>query len=75
MRHLAVIGILLGMPVFSHAQTNRNSWEALNVLHAGQKIEVFETTLKKHKGTFSTVTDEAIQVGRAAVMSPSKGKM
>lgn len=43
-------------------QTNRNSWDALNTLRVGQKIEVVETNLKKHKGTFSTVTDEAIQL-------------
>ena len=62
MRNLALIAILLGMPVLSHAQTNRNSWDALNALHAGQRIEVVETSLKKHKGTFSTVTDEAVQL-------------
>lgn len=62
MRNLALISILLGMPVPSHAQPNRNSWDALNTLHAGQRIEVVETNLKKHRGTFSTVTDEAIQV-------------
>ena len=62
MRKLALLGILLGMPVLSQAQTNRNSWEALNTLHAGQRIEVVETNLKKHKGEFSTLTDEAIQL-------------
>ena len=62
MRNLALLAILLGMPVPSHAQSNPNSWDALNTLHAGQRIEVVETNLKKHRGTFSTVTDEAIQV-------------
>lgn len=62
MRQVALIVMLLGMPVLSHAQTNRNSWDALNTLHAGQRIEVVETNLKKHKGTFSTVTDEALQL-------------
>ena len=62
MRNLALIAILLGMPILSHAQTNRNSWDALNTLHAGQRIEVVETNLKTHKGTFSTVTGEAIQL-------------
>src|SRR5215467_5166258 len=62
MRNLAIVAILLGMPVLSHAQTNRNSWDALNTLHVGQRIEVVETNLKKHKGTFSTVTDEVIQL-------------
>jgi hypothetical protein len=31
-------------------------------LHAGQRIEIVETNLKKHKGTFSTVTDEGLQL-------------
>lgn len=62
MRNLALVAILLGMPVLSHAQTNRNSWDTLNTLHAGQRIEVVETNLKTHKGTFSTVTGEAIQL-------------
>jgi hypothetical protein len=62
MRKLTLIAMLLGMPVLSHAQTNRNSWDALNTLHAGQRIEVVDTNLKEHKGTFSTVSDEAIQL-------------
>ena len=62
MRKLALIAILLGMPVLSKAQTARNSWSGLETLHAGQRIEVVETNLKKHKGTLSTVTDEAIQL-------------
>jgi hypothetical protein len=62
MRKFAIIAILLGMPVLSHARTAQNSWGALNTLHAGQKIEIVETNLKKHKGTFSTVTDETIQL-------------
>jgi hypothetical protein len=62
MRKLALIAMLLGMPVLSHAQTNRNSWDSLSTLHAGQRIEVVERNLQKHRGTFSTVTDEAIQL-------------
>jgi len=62
MRKLTLIAMLLGMPVLSHAETNRNSWDALNTLHAAQRIEVVEKNLKEHKGTFSTVSDEAIQL-------------
>jgi hypothetical protein len=62
MRKFAIVAILLGMPLVSRAQTANNSWAALNTLHAGQKIEIVETNLKKHKGTFSTVTDEALQL-------------
>jgi hypothetical protein len=62
MRRLALVGMLLGMPVLSHAQTNQNSWDGLSTSHAGQRIEVVETNLKKHKGEFSILTDEAIQL-------------
>lgn len=62
MRQLALLTMFLGMPVLSLAQTNQNSWDALNTLRAGQRIEVFETNLKNHKGTFSAVTGEAIQL-------------
>lgn len=62
MRKLALTAMLLGMPVLSVAQAPRSSWTELNTLHAGQKIEVVETSLKKHKGAFSTATDEVLQL-------------
>ena len=62
MRKFALMTILLGMSLPSRAQIIQNSWEALNTLHVGQRIEIVETNLKKHKGTFSTVTDEALQL-------------
>jgi hypothetical protein len=62
MHKFALIAILLGVSLPSRAQTTQNSWEVLNTLHSGQRIEIVETNLKKHKGTFSTVTDEAIQL-------------
>lgn len=62
MRQLALLAMFLGMPVLSLAQTNEDSWDALNTLRAGQRIEVFETNLKNHKGIFSAVTGEAIQL-------------
>lgn len=62
MRKLAVTLMLLGTPILAHAQTPKNSWAALDTLHAGQRIEIIETNLKRHSGTFSTVTDEAIQL-------------
>jgi hypothetical protein len=62
MPKFAIIAILLGMSLPSRAQTTQNSWGALNTLHAGQRIEVVETNLKKHKATFSTVTEEALQL-------------
>jgi hypothetical protein len=62
MRKSALVAMLLGMPLLSRAQTAQNSWGALNTLHAGQRIEIIETNLKRHAGTFSTVTDESIQL-------------
>ena len=62
MRKLAVSLLLVATPTLSRAQTPENSWAALNALHTGQRIEIIETNLKKHSGTFSTVTDEAIQL-------------
>jgi hypothetical protein len=62
MRKLAVTLMLMGTPILSRAQTPENSWAALNALHAGQRIEIIETNFKKHGGTFSTVTDEGIQL-------------
>jgi hypothetical protein len=67
MRKFALIAILLGMSLPSRAQTAQNSWEALNTLHAGQRIEIVETNLKKHKGTFSAVTDEELQLREGGV--------
>src|SRR2546426_7045024 len=50
---------LFRSPSASRAQTPQDPWEALNRLHAGQKIEVVEKTLKKHVGTLMTVSAEA----------------
>ena len=66
MRKFALIATLLGMPLLSRAQATQNSWSALNTLHAGQRIEIVETNLKKHHGTFSTVTDEMLQLREAS---------
>jgi hypothetical protein len=75
MRKFALIAILLGMTLSSRAQTTQNSWEALNTLHAGQRIEIVETNLRKHKGTFSTVTDEVLQLRESGGDVGSRRKM
>jgi hypothetical protein len=76
MRQLALLAMLLGMPVLSLAQTNQNSWDALNTLRAGQKIEVFETNLKKHKREhFRPSPEKASSCARARAISPSQDKM
>ena len=45
-------------------------WEALNRLHAGQKIEVVETGLKTHRGAFVAVSAEAIQLREGTTDEP-----
>jgi len=46
----------------SFAQEKKSDWKALYGLHSGEKIELMETGMKKHVGTFSTVTEEAIRI-------------
>jgi len=65
-RKLLILACLLLIPSASRAQTPQDPWEALNRLHAGQKIEVVEKTLKKHVGTLMTVSAEAIQLREGA---------
>ena len=72
LRKLLIAICLLVIPHISLAQTNRGSWEALNSLHAGQKVEVVETGLKKHQGTFVTVSDEAIELREGSTEEPIK---
>ena len=66
-RRFAVLFLLFAAPVF--AQENKlnpnDNFKALNGLHAGQKVEVVETSLKKHTGTFMMVSEEAIQLREA----------
>lgn len=60
MRSILSIAVLLTTTCALPAQTNRSSWENLNALHAGQKIQVVETDSKKHTGVFVSVSDTAI---------------
>ena len=38
----------------------KGSWSDLNALRAGQGIEVIESSMKRHRGEFVTVTDELL---------------
>jgi hypothetical protein len=62
MRNVALACFLILAPCSLRAQDKQGDWKALYSLHAGQKIELIETSMKKHVGTFSTVTEEAIQL-------------
>jgi len=62
MRKVALVCFLTLIPCAVHAQDKKGDWKALYSLRAGEKIELIETRMKKHVGTFSTVTEEAIQM-------------
>src|SRR5712692_9406678 len=62
MRNAALVCFLILIPCSLPAQDKRADWKALYSLRAGEKIELVETGMKKHVGTFSTVTEEAIQM-------------
>jgi hypothetical protein len=62
MRNAALACFLILIPCSLRAQDKKGDWKALSSLHSGEKIELIETGMKKHVGTFSTVTDEAIQL-------------
>ncbi len=62
MRNAALACFLILIPCSLRAQDKKADWKALYGLRSGEKIELVETGMKKHVGTFSTVTDEAIQI-------------
>lgn len=61
MRNGALACFLILIPCSLRAQ-DKKGWKALYSLHPGEKIELIETGMKKHVGTFSTVTEEVIQL-------------
>ncbi len=65
MRSLLLIVCALAMPCASSAQSKQSSWENLNTLQAGQKIEVVEKNLKKDTGTFAAVSDDGIRLNES----------
>ena len=58
--------LLIGLPVAaarpSSATTDESDWSNLQQLRIGQEIEVVDTNLKKHKGTFLSLSEEAISL-------------
>ena len=48
------------IPCALPAQANQASWSDLSGLRPGQRIEVADTSSKKHSGSFLNVTDTAI---------------
>ena len=62
MRIAALVCSLILIPCSLRGQDRKGDWKALYGLRAGEKIELMEAGMKKHVGTFSTVTEEAIQM-------------
>lgn len=62
MRKPALLCFLILIPCSLRAQDKKGDWKALYGLRSGEKVELVETGMKKHVGTFSIVTDEAIQL-------------
>ena len=57
-----LMSLLTLIPCSLRAQDKKGDWQAVYGVHAGEKIEVVETGMKKHVGTFSTVTEEVIEL-------------
>jgi hypothetical protein len=61
-----VFSLLLVTTIFSISlpaqEPGEHSWGNLQRLRVGQKIEVVDTNLKKHKGAFLSFSDEAISL-------------
>jgi hypothetical protein len=54
--------LMLLTPAFASAQSARESWDNLKQLHAGQKIEVIDTSMKSHHGRFVSVSDDTLSL-------------
>lgn len=61
-----MFSLLLVATIFSISlsaqEPGEHSWENLQQLRVGQKIEVVDTNLKKYKGTFLSFSEEAISL-------------
>jgi len=62
MRNAVLFCFLILIPCSLRAQDKKGDWKALYALHSGEKIVLIETGMKKHVGTFSTVTEETLQM-------------
>src|SRR6266568_6511346 len=62
MRNAVLFCFLILIPCSLRAQDKKGDWKALYALHSGEKIVLIEAGMKKHVGTFSTVTEETLQM-------------
>jgi hypothetical protein len=66
-RVIETLLLLLLVPGFGLAKSAQNNWDDLKELTPGEKIEVVDSKMKTLKGTFVSVSDEALslQVGKS----------
>ncbi len=57
---IPALGLLVLAPTLTLAQSAKDSWDNLQELQPGQKVEVVDKRLKTLKGEFVSFTDEAI---------------
>ena len=62
MREVIMSLLLVSVPVLASAQDREASWENLQQLRVGQRIQVVQKDLKKHNGTFLSFSEEAISL-------------
>ena len=60
MRKIFLLLFVLGLSCAAFAQTDLASWSDLSGLRAGQRIQVADTSAKKHSGNFVSFSDTAI---------------
>jgi hypothetical protein len=60
MRNLLSLICILATSCALPAQTSPNTWENLNALRPGEKIQIVDTTSHKHSGAFVSASGTAI---------------
>jgi hypothetical protein len=60
MRKLIVLLSVLSLPCVSTAQNNSDAWTNLSSLSPGKKIQILDTSSRKHSGDFINATDASI---------------
>jgi hypothetical protein len=71
-RAIETLLILLLVSGFGWAKSAQNNWDDLKQLTPGQKVEVVDSKMKTLKGSFVSVSDEAIslQAGKSEASVP-----
>jgi hypothetical protein len=62
MKMILASALVFLAPALARTQSAIGSWDTLKQLQPGQKIEVVDSHLKKVKGEFVSLTDEAISL-------------